>query len=227
MEEFISAFGSARILGPEQITFSILMSFILSQALAWTYGKTYSGLSYSRGYVHALILGSLVTCVLIMAIGNNLARGLGILGTLAIIRFRTQIRDPRDIIFLFAALAVGIACGASVFQVATIGTIAFCLVAMYLYWSPFASTRHFEGMLRFLQSKDFGMENELMSILNRYCSKVQLVSVREAIQGDSMEQSYEVRFHDPSYQSELLKELRLLDGLTEPSMLMHRSTVEV
>ena len=59
-------------------------------------------------FVHTMILGSMIVSMLIMAIGNNLARGLGILGTLAVIRFRTPIRDPRDMMFLFACLGIGI-----------------------------------------------------------------------------------------------------------------------
>ena len=99
------------------IVMAMLMAFILSMAVAASYRWSHAGLSYSRGFVHTQVLGAIVTCMLIMAIGNNLARGLGILGTLAIIRFRTPIRDPRDIIFLFACLAIGIASGAAVFSV--------------------------------------------------------------------------------------------------------------
>ena len=116
MDQLQTVFGQARILGVEQILFAMLLTFVLCFVFATVYRWTYQGLSYSRAYVHTLILGGLIACILIMAIGNNLARGLGILGTLAIVRFRTNIRDPRDIIFLFASLAIGIATGAAVFE---------------------------------------------------------------------------------------------------------------
>ena len=93
----------------------------------------------------------MVSSMLIMAIGNNLARGMGILGTLAVIRFRTQIRDPRDMVFLFASLAVGIACGANVFTVAIVGSLSLAAAILLLHWSPAASRRDYEGMLRFLR----------------------------------------------------------------------------
>ncbi len=227
MDEFLQVFGPARALGAQQIVLGILMSFILSSALAAVYRRTYQGLSYSRSFVHTQVLGAIVACIMIMAIGNNLARGLGILGTLAIIRFRTPIRDPRDIIFLFACLAIGIASGAAVFMVAIIGTLCFCIAALYLHWSPFASSREYEGLLRFMLPPNSSSEEGIQEVLRQYCGSSLLVAVREAVQGDFMEYSYQVRLIDPAYQPDLLDALREIEDTTEVSLLMHRSTVEI
>jgi uncharacterized membrane protein YhiD involved in acid resistance len=162
-----------------------------------------------------------------MAIGNNLAAGLGILGTLAIIRFRTPIRDPRDIIFLFACLANGIACGASVFPVAIVGTIFFCIVAMYLHWSPFASKRQYEGLLRFFLPIDSKSESTIEPVFAKYCSSSLMIAMREAEQGDILEYSYHVRLRDPAYQKDLINDLNKIDEIDEVSLLMQRSTVEI
>jgi len=227
VDEFLQVFGPARALGAQQIVLGILMSFILSSALAAVYRRTYQGLSYSRSFVHTQVLGAIVACIMIMAIGNNLARGLGILGTLAIIRFRTPIRDPRDIIFLFACLAIGIASGAAVFMVAIIGTLCFCIAALYLHWSPFASSREYEGLLRFMLPPNSSSEEGIQEVLRQYCGSSLLVAVREAVQGDFMEYSYQVRLIDPAYQPDLLDALREIEDTTEVSLLMHRSTVEI
>jgi uncharacterized membrane protein YhiD involved in acid resistance len=224
MEEMV---GSARLLGVEQIVFVCLVTFILSSILAAVYRWTYHGLSYSRSFVHTLILGSLITSVLIMAIGNNLARGLGILGTLALIRFRTPIRDPRDIIFLFASLAIGIASGAAVFEVAITGTLCFSLVAIYLHFSPFASRRSFEGMLRFFVPSNTTHETEIANAMAECCRSYDLIAMREAAQGDMHEFSYHIRLMDPSYQSKLLENLHAVEDVTNATLLMHRSTVEL
>jgi len=227
VDEFLQVFGPARALGAQQIVLGILMSFILSSALAAVYRLTYQGLSYSRSFVHTQVLGAIVACIMIMAIGNNLARGLGILGTLAIIRFRTPIRDPRDIIFLFACLAIGIASGAAVFMVAIIGALCFCIAALYLHWSPFASSREYEGLLRFMLPPNSSSEEDIQEVLRQYCGSSLLVAVREAVQGDFMEYSYQVRLIDPAYQPDLLDALREIEDTTEVSLLMHRSTVEI
>lgn len=203
------------------------MSFILSMAIAAVYRWTYQGLSYSRSFVHTQVLGAMVTCIMIMAIGNNLARGLGILGTLAIIRFRTPIRDPRDIIFLFACLAIGIASGAEVYSVAILGTISFCIAAAYLHWSPFASKREYEGLLRFMLPSDSTVDDRIQEIFREYCASSLLVAMREAVQGDMIEYSYQVRLIDPAYQPDLLDALHQIEEASEISLLMQRSTVEI
>jgi hypothetical protein len=72
----------------------------------YTYEKTFLGLSYSRNFVQALVLSSVVAATVMQAIGDNVGRGLGMLGALSIVRFRTSFKDPRDIMFLFAALGL-------------------------------------------------------------------------------------------------------------------------
>ncbi len=87
-----------------------------------------------------------------LAIGNNLVWGIGIVGTPAIVRFRTSLRDPRDMVFVFAALAAGIAAGVGAYVVGIAGTVVFCLVSFYLKHVAFGSRNHFDGLLRFTLS---------------------------------------------------------------------------
>lgn len=227
IDEFVDVFGPARVLGAQEILVAMLMSFVLSMVVATIYRWTFQGLSYSRSFVHTIVLGSLATCIIIMAIGNNLARGLGILGTLAIVRFRTPIRDPRDIIFLFVALGIGIASGAAVFEVAIFGTIGFSIAAVYLHWSPFASRREYEGLLRFMLPAGMQVSKDVQDVFAQFCDSATLIGMREAVQGDVIEYSYQVRLLDPSYQSDLLDALHKVPNIEEVSLLMQRSTVEI
>lgn len=228
MNELMQAFGPTRLLGVEQILCALLASFVLAVTIATVYRWTYQGLSYSRSFVHTLVLASIVTTILIMAIGNNLARGLGILGTLAIVRFRTPIRDPRDIIFLFACLAIGISCGASVYHIAIIGTLFFGAAALYLHRSPFASLRVYEGLLHFTLPADSAeLLDRLQKDILLYCSSIILVAMRESSQGEAYEYSYQVRLNDPTYQADLLETVVNADGVTDANLLMHRATVEI
>lgn len=227
MEELLTVFGPARILGVEQIILAFLMSLVLSSLLATVYRWTFQGFSYSRAFVHTMILGSMIVSMLIMAIGNNLARGLGILGTLAVIRFRTPIRDPRDMIFLFAALATGIACGANTFEVAIVGAIFISAVALLLHWSPFASRRSYDGMLRFVSTGNNDFQTTLEEIMRNFCSNFFLIAVRESAQGEQLEYSYQIRLLDPSYRDDLIERVRTIDGLRDINLLMQRTTVEL
>ena len=150
------------------IIFSLSISFVLGLVLATVYRWPHQSFSYARSFLHTMVLATIVITIMIMAIGNNMARGLGIMGAMAFVRFRTPIRDPRDIIFLFASLAVGIASGAQVFDVAIIGTIYFGFTAIFLSWSPFASRREFEGLLRFMLPADSASHALLHDIFSNY-----------------------------------------------------------
>ena len=206
---------------------TLLMTFLLTFVYATVYQRTFNGFSYSRTFVQSLILGSIVSCGLVMAIGDNLARGLGVMGTLTIIRFRTMIRDPRDAMFLFACLATGIACGAGMISIAVAGTIVFNGIAFLLHVAPFASRRNYEGMLRFTVSKKAEVKDAVDRLLMMVCESYTLVSMRDAIQGDSLEYSYQIRLRDSSYQKDVIKGLSDIEGLSDPLLMMQRSTVEI
>ena len=91
---------------------SILLAFGLTQAIAGTYMLTFRGLSYSRTVVQGMATASIITCTLMLAVGNSVAAGIGIAGGLSAVRFRTTLRDPRDIVFVFVGAGAGAGDGA-------------------------------------------------------------------------------------------------------------------
>jgi uncharacterized membrane protein YhiD involved in acid resistance len=219
--------GTSAPLSLVSIIGTLLLTFLLSFLFASVYQWTFSGFSYSKSFIQSMILGSMVTCMLIMAIGDSMVRGMGMLGTLAIIRFRTPIRDPRDAMFLFACLGVGIACGSGQPLVAIAGTLMFNTVAIFLHFAPFASRREYEGLLRFLSSKDDSDKQKLTAILERHCESFTLIAVREVAQGTAAEYSYHIRLIDPAYQNQLMKALQGVPSISQPVLVMHRTTIEV
>src|ERR1044071_6786703 len=98
------ALGSMRTLVATEIFYSLCIAFVLSLVLANIYRWTHQGFSYQRSFIQTVGLACIVICIMIMAIGNNMARGLGILGAMAFGRFRTPVRDRRDGIFILAVL---------------------------------------------------------------------------------------------------------------------------
>jgi uncharacterized membrane protein YhiD involved in acid resistance len=227
MDNFLTVYGTTQWLGAEQIIAALLICFVLSSAVATVYRWTFQSLSYSRSFIHTMILASMVVSMIIMTVGNSLARGLGILGSLAIVRFRTPVRDTRDMTFLFACLGVGVACGAAVYGVAVIGALIFCAAALLLHWSPFASRRQHEALLRFVLPPDSASEDKVKDIMRRTCSVFSLIAIREIHQGELVEHCYQIRLLDPSYQSDIISSLGEIEDLSEPNLLLHRSTVEL
>lgn len=227
--DVLSAAGSSQSLSLQHVISAMLLSFVLCSVIAKLYQLTFQSLSYSRSYVHTLVLGGMITCMVMMSMGDSLARGIGVLGALSLIRFRTVVRDPRDMMFLFAALGLGIACGAGMFAVALTGCILLSSVIILLHWAPFATRRRYEAMLRFLveAGDDTTARNEVDAILAECCSAYMLLAMREAVQGDLLEYSYQVRLIDPSYQVDIVKKLEALDTIAEVNLVMQRTTVEL
>ncbi len=211
----------------QMILLTMLVSFIFCQLLAAVYAWTFRGLSYSRGFVISLALTGVVATLLMLAIGNNIARGLGLLGAMGVIRFRATMRDPRDMTFIFATLAVGIAVGVQAFLIAGIGVITFILFAMHLTFSPFASRRQFDGLLRFNSSASPTADERLKRLLLQYCSRFVLVNLREVAQGKRLEHAYHVKLRDPSFQQPLVAAIRTLDEINDISLLMQDPALEV
>jgi hypothetical protein len=221
------ALGSMRTLVATEIFYSLCIAFVLAMVLANIYRWTHQGFSYQRSFIQTLVLVNIAVAIMIMAIGNNMARGLGILGAMAFVRFRTPIRDPRDVVFIFASLAIGISCGAQGFMVAILGTLFFGFTAFFLSWSPWASRREFEGLLRFMLPADSSSQKLLAEIFGQYCTSTEIIATREAIQGEVLEYAYQVRLIDPSYKVDLVDAVAKLPEASEVSLVMQRTTVEI
>jgi len=140
--------AGGRVFTPEGIILSLLLAFVLGQVMAWVYYATHSGLSYSKSFVQALILITVVVSMVMTVIGNNIITAVGLMGALAIIRFRNIVKDTRDIAFIFCALVVGMAAGSQRYITAIVGTAILSLIALYLYVTSFGTHEPNNGFLR-------------------------------------------------------------------------------
>ncbi|MFC1569438.1 DUF4956 domain-containing protein [bacterium] len=209
------------------VLLSFLIAFIFSSVIAIVYERTFQGLSYSRGLVQSMILGSIVSCLLMIAIGDNIARGIGIVGSLAIIRFRTNLRDPRDLIFIFAALGVGVSCGVQSYTAAVIGSCVFCLVVYILYISPFGTRRKHDGLLRFQIPAGHETAEQVVEILKKTTKSFILVTMRDVAQGKAFDYSYQVKLAHLDDNQTLISELENVKGIRGLSYTNQEATVEV
>ena len=206
---------------------SFLLAFLLSSLIAIIYERTFQGLSYSRGLVQAMILGSIVSCLLMIAIGDNIARGIGIVGSLAIIRFRTNLRDPRDLVFLFASLGVGVASGVQSYATAVTGTFMFCLIVFVIYISPFGTRKKHDGLVRFQIPSGPQAAAAVTGIMQTYTKHFVLVTMRDVAQGQAFDYAYQVKLAVPGDNQILLQELEKIDGIRGLTYTNQEATVEV
>jgi uncharacterized membrane protein YhiD involved in acid resistance len=195
----------------EVAIFSLLLAFVLSTVIALTYKFTYKGKILPNHFFQAIVLSSIVTSMIMMAVGNNFAVGFGIIGAVAIIRFRTLIRDPRNIIFMFAGISVGIAAGVYGYSIAVAGTIVFSIVAVLLSISSYGEPPEFD----FDVTIDYSIEKftgDLNQLLEPFCKSFTLESQRRSKSSHQM--TYIVRLKEKISYELLFKELGSVEGIT-------------
>jgi len=207
--------------------YTLLLAFVLSSSIGFTYEKTFLGLSYSRNFVQALVLSSVVAATVMQAIGDNVGRGLGMLGALSIVRFRTSFKDPRDIMFLFAALGAGIGCGVFAWGVAAGGTLVFCIIAFILSRSGLGTKNFFDGMLRFAMPNESDARMALEKVLRANIKTFVLVTMREVDGGSRIDCAYQIRLRKEHPAAEVLTELSKIKGLSDIQFMMQDATTEM
>lgn len=114
-----------------EIFIGTIASFLIGLFIYFVYKKTFRGVVYSHNFNVTLVLMTMITSLVIMTISTNIVLSLGMVGALSIVRFRTALKDPLDIVFLFWAISVGIAVGASIYAVAIFGSI-FVAIAVFI-----------------------------------------------------------------------------------------------
>jgi uncharacterized membrane protein YhiD involved in acid resistance len=209
------------------IIYTVVLAFLLSTLIAFTYEKTFRGLSYSRNYLQALVLSAIVASTVLQAIGDSLASGLGMLGALAIIRFRTNLKEPRDIIFMFACLAAGIACGVNGYAIAVVGTVGFCVIAFVLHYSPFGQESYFDGMLRFNSEDDPEGKAMLDDVLKDHCKLFVLITLRDMAQGKRLDYAYHVKLKKGKSNADLVNALTRVKSINGVSLLLQETTIDL
>ncbi len=224
----------AELLGPDgavpiptdRIVAGLLISFVLGQVCAWMYMYTHAGVSYSKAFVQSIVLLSIIVALSMMVIGNNLVAAFGLIGALAVIRFRNILKDTRDTAFIFFSLIVGMACGTFSFRLAFIGTLLFSLVLAYLHWADFGSLHTGDGFLRMHVRSTGSGADAFLGVLRRYCRDMVLVSQR-LYEGDHREVAYRLTMRDPQRANELVASLNALEGLSHVTLVLQEEESEI
>ncbi len=213
---------------PIMVLFSLLLAFILGQTIAWVYYITHQSLSYSRSFVQSLVLMTVIVSLVMVAIGQSLITAFGLMGALAMIRFRHMIKDSRDIAFVSMSLVVGMAVGSQRFDVAIIGTVVSCAIVLYLHWTSFGSHQPSNAFLRFTLSD--GEENgvpHFEQLLKKYCSSFTLISVQQNSELKCSEYAFQLMIRNVNRNDEFVYQLEQIDDVSNLSLVMQEQLLEV
>lgn len=115
-----------------EIIINLTVSFLVGLFIFYVYKKSFQGVLYQRSFNVSLVTITMVITLIIMTISGNLILSLGMVGALSIVRFRTPIKDPVDLVFIFWAISVGIANGVGYYNISIIGSIVLTLVLLLM-----------------------------------------------------------------------------------------------
>ena len=206
---------------------NLTLAFILGVTVSLTYKKTHKGLSYSQSFMITNIFVAVIVCMVIMIIGNSLARAFALVGALSIIRFRTVVKDTKDTAYIFWSLAVGMASGTGSYFLAIAGNGILIVIALILYYSNFGSIIKSEFIVQFrINLKEKDISNEYNKIIKDYTKSSTLLSSESSEDNDTLRVSYDILLKEEKNQNEIVSKLSNIKGLSEVVIIASKSNVD-
>jgi len=161
INEFFNPPNAYQALTVERVLLSLCVTFAVTLFIFFMYRKTFKGVLYTRSFNVGLVLTGLVVTLVVLPISSNIALSLGMVGALSIVRFRTAIKDPADIVFTFWAIAVGIISGAGLYMVAIVGSPVIGLFLFALNRANFRSNDPYLLVIKYNGEADAEVQKAL------------------------------------------------------------------
>ncbi len=169
----------------------LLVAFGLGFFIYMIYKKTFNGVIYSHSFNISLIIMTMATSLIIIGISANVLLSLGMVGALSIVRFRTPIKDPMDLVYIFWSIVIGILCGAGFIALAVLGSFLISLV-LVLFINKVKVENPYLLVIRYNEGS---IENFLEHIITGHTKKHSLKS-KSVMPGNEFEATFEIRVKD-------------------------------
>ena len=168
---------------------SIVLAFAIGMFIYFIYKKTYQGVMFNRQFGVSLVALTMIATFIILAVTSNVVLSLGMVGALSIVRFRTAIKDPLDLVFLFWSVGVGIVLGACMYPLAIIGSLIVGLI-LFLFVRAKASDSDY---ILIVECKDEAAEKRAEELVKTDVKKYSVKS--KTVARGYIEVSYEIRLN--------------------------------
>ena len=189
------------------------LGFVVGLFIFFVYKKTYSGVMYSSGFGISLIGMTLITTLVILAVTSNIILSLGMVGALSIVRFRTAIKEPLDIVFMFWSIAVGIVLGAGLLPLAILGSALIGIILVL-----FVNKKSVDSPYILVISSDGEKQED--EIMRQIVQSVKKHSVKSKTISDSgMEFTLEVRLKENS--TKFVGEIKAIPGVKSAALVSY------
>ncbi len=218
--------GSEAMLSPAAMVVGVAAAFILALFIAFIYKRTHKGLSYSQSFVFTLVLLGPLVAVVMLIIGSSVARAFTLFGAFTLIRFRTAIKDTKDIAFVFWALVTGLAVGTGNLVLAALSTLLIAGIVLILSRINFGSLRNYDAVLTFVSDSERGAIGGYRTVFDKYLKSTNLLRAGNQREGKKMEMAFHIQLLRGRDLDRFLEELRGVAGIDEVHMITAKGDVE-
>ncbi len=203
---------------------TIFISIALGAIISFTYMKTQVG--YTQNFALTMIVLPAIVAIIILMIGNNIARAFSLAGAFSIIRFRSAPGDPKDIAFVLFTMAAGLACGVGAFGYAVLFTVCLCLLMFFLKVTKIGAKKATQKLLKVTIPENLGYEEAFDEIFKKFQIDYELKKVRTTELGSLYELVYAVTIDHLTNQKEFLDAVRCRNGNLDITLTMSPTASE-
>ncbi len=214
-DEFLSSAvtgSDAESLTPLSVVEIIVPAIIIGFVISLVYLLTHKKAGYSQAFCVSLIVLAPIVAIVILLIGNNVARAFSLAGAFALIRFRSAPGDPKDIAFVFMSVVMGLACGMGYWLYAAIATAIILCVIVILHLTNYAGKKGDTYTLKITVPETLNYVGAFDEPLKKYTNNYKLVRVKSVDFGALFELSYNVQLKDDRQIREMLDDIRAMNG---------------
>lgn len=223
-QDLLNQTNIAFVYRPMDILINLSLAFIYGMVVAFVYNRTHKGLSYSQSFMLTVVFVSVIVAMVMMVIGNNLSRAFALVGALSIIRFRTVLKDTKDMTYIFLSLAAGMAAGTSSYFLGFAGVMFFAIVAFVLHATDYGSLFKSEFILRFrVPSGDKAAHS---AVINEFAKTANMLHVEPSGDGETSKITFDILMRKDMDPKDLTSQLAKVEGISEVVLVASKNDVD-
>lgn len=217
-KSFLEGFAASNITTTD-ICVTMLIAACVGLYIFFVYRMMSQKTFYSKSFNISLVALTMLTAAIILAIQSSVVISLGMVGALSIVRFRTAIKNPMDLVYLFWAISAGIVCGTGLFELVLIVSLFVTIAVVALEFLPAIR----EPKLLVINAKDPDAEDAVMEVVGKYVKKYKVKS--RNLTSDNMDLLLLVSVKEKD--AELVKEIKKLEQVNTVSLMSHDGEVGI
>ncbi|MGN0604958.1 MAG: DUF4956 domain-containing protein [Oscillospiraceae bacterium] len=223
MESIFESVLTTEVLTTHQVIICTLSAIILGFMICLTYMFTHRKSGYTQSYVLTMVMLPAIIAIIIMLVGNNMAKAFSLAGAFSLIRFRSAPGDPADISYIFFSLAVGLACGMGYVAFGFIFLLILGVIMILLNHFKFGTPSVTHMALKITIPENLNYQGMFDSILNANTTSWNLRRVKTTEFGSLFELIYDINIRNDADQKRFMDSIRTLNGNLNVTLVLSRN----